>query len=376
MTETSLADDLREAASASWLPWLASRVIVLLSVALAKYEVSHFHITDQKAVIESHAGLLGSDAGWYASIAAHGYHNAGQSSLRFFPLLPVSARLLHDVIFLPVGGALLVISNVCAFALTMGIYFLTKSEFGDSGPARSATWLINLAPASFTLVMGYSDALLIFLAVGTFICLRRHHWLLAAVLGYLAGTARPLGFLLFLPAVVEASRGLRAATRSEQVSRLVAVLAPVAGLMTYLVWVDAEFGSFTRPLTLQTQSSRHGGLTDPVVTLYHDARNLIQGHHIGTDLHLPWVLLAAFLIVVVFRSLPFSYGLFASGVLLVAASGSNLDSFERYALGAFPLIMGGALLVRSRRVETTVLVVGAACLFGYSLLAFLGAYVP
>ncbi|MGA2838053.1 MAG: hypothetical protein ABSF84_15785 [Acidimicrobiales bacterium] len=376
MTETSLSDDLREAASASWLPWLASRAIVLLSVAMGKYELSHFHITDRKAVTEAHAGLLGSDAGWYESIAAHGYHAAGQSSLRFFPLLPVSARLLHDVLFLPVGGALLVISNVCAFALTMGIYFLTKSEFGDSGPARSAAWLINLAPASFTLVMGYSDALLILLAVAAFICLRRHHWLLAAAAGYLAGTARPLGFLLFVPALVEASSGLWTTQRSEQVSRLASVLAPVAGLLTYLVWVDAEFGSFTRPLTLQTQSSRHGGLTDPVVTLYHDALDLVGGHHIGTDLHLPWVLLAAVLVVVVFRTLPLSYGLYTSAVLLVAVSGSNLDSFERYALGAFPLIMGGALLVRSRRVETTVLVVGAACLFGYSLLAFLGAYVP
>jgi hypothetical protein len=112
------------------------------------------------------------------------------------------------------------------------------------------------------------------------------------------------------------------------------------------------------------------------VTLYHDAVDLAGGHNIGTDLHLPWVLASAVLLVVAFRVLPLSYGLYSLAVLAVAVSGSNLDSFERYALGAFPLVIAASTLVRSRRVETTVLVVGAACTVGYALLGLLGAYVP
>ena len=57
----------------AWLPWLTARVITLAALGMAKYEVSHFHITNSKAVLESHDGLLGSDAGWYQTIAAHGY---------------------------------------------------------------------------------------------------------------------------------------------------------------------------------------------------------------------------------------------------------------------------------------------------------------
>ncbi len=82
------------------------------------------------------------------------------------------------------------------------------------------------------------------------------------------------------------------------------------------------------------------------------------------------------LVVVVFRTLPISYGLYSVAIVVVAASGSNLDSFERYALSAFPLLLAAATLLRSRRVETTVLVLSAATMFGYALLAFLGAYVP
>ena len=58
------------------------------------------------------------------------------------------------------------------------------------------------------------------------------------------------------------------------------------------------------------------------------------------------------LIVVAFWRLPVSYGAFAFCVVVVALSGSNLDSFERYALSAFPLVMAGATLLRSARVAS------------------------
>ena len=129
-------------------------------------------------------------------------------------------------------------------------------------------------------------------------------------------------------------------------------------------------------MTIQDDPTRHGQLTDPVITLYHDGVNLLHGHHVGTDLHLPWIILTLVLVVVVFRKLPASYGLFVVAVVAVSISGSNLDSFERYALSAFPLLLGAATLLRSRRIEITVLVLCAVSMFGYALLAFLGAYVP
>ena len=286
------------------------------------------------------------------------------------------ASAVHHVTFLPIDAVTAVIANASALAASLVLYLLARSELGDAGVARSAVWLLNLVPAAFVMVMGYSDPLLILLAVSCFTLLRRQRWLWAAALGYVAGTSRPLGCLLLVPALCEGLRGLSATSWGERWSRLVAVLAPLAGLLTYLSWTSVEFGSFTEPLTLQTDPTRHGGFTDPLVTLYHDGVNLAGGHHVGTDLHLPWVAVSAVLLIVVFRRLPVSYGMYSLAIVGLAATGSNLDSFERYALSAFPLLLGGATLLQSRRVEITVLVLCAVTMFGYALLAFLGAYVP
>jgi hypothetical protein len=99
-------------------------------------------------------------------------------------------------------------------------------------------------------------------------------------------------------------------------------------------------------------------------------------HHFGTGLHVPWVILVVAVLVVVWWRLPASYGAFATGIVLVALSGTNLDSFERYALSAFPLVIAGAMGLRSTRVERVVLTLAAAGLFAYSLLAFLNLSVP
>ena len=77
-----------EALGVAWLPWLTARAVTLLALGLARYEVRHFHITNPKAVLETRDGLLGSDAGWYQSIAAHGYGALPQVG---HPVLPAVA---------------------------------------------------------------------------------------------------------------------------------------------------------------------------------------------------------------------------------------------------------------------------------------------
>jgi len=62
--------------------------------------------------------------------------------------------------------------------------------------------------------------------------------------------------------------------------------------------------------------------------------------------------------------------------MATAVAGSNLDSFERYALSAFPLSIGAALLLRGPKVERVVMALLAAGLAGYALLAFLNISVP
>jgi len=63
-------------------------------------------------------------------------------------------------------------------------------------------------------------------------------------------------------------------------------------------------------------------------------------------------------------------------VLVVSLSSTNLDSFERYALGAFPLVIAASTATSSRRVEVVVLGLSALAMGAYAVLGFVGVVVP
>jgi hypothetical protein len=365
-----------EALGVAWLPWLTARAITLLTLGLARYEVRHFHITNPKAVLETRDGLLGSDAGWYQSIAAHGYGALPRSATRFFPLLPLLDRGLSDVTSLTVGIASLLIANVASLLVAIGIYALVCSELRDKVLARRAVWLMMLAPPAFVFVMGYSEAVLVLLAVAFFAAIRRGGWWWAGLFGYLAGTARPIGCLLIVPALIEVARSWPAERWRQWPGKVVAIVSSVAGTVTYLGWVSAQFGGFFEPLKIQQQQAHHGALTDPVVTVSHALTSLAHGHHVGDALHVPWIGIAVVLLVIAFWRLPVSYATFALCIVVVALLGSNLDSFERYALSAFPLVIAASTLLRSGRVAGVTYVLCGAGMATYAVLAFQGAYVP
>jgi hypothetical protein len=142
------------------------------------------------------------------------------------------------------------------------------------------------------------------------------------------------------------------------------------------VWVGAQFGDPWLPFRVQQQSGHRGVITLPVVSMAHNLASVFGGHHLGSALHVPWVILCLGLMVVAFRRLPLSYGCFAAAVLAVSLTSSNLDSFERYALGAFPLVIAASCYTARRGIELTVLVVAAAAMVGYATLVFMGMVVP
>jgi hypothetical protein len=163
--------------------------------------------------------------------------------------------------------------------------------------------------------------------------------------------------------------------RGERATGLGAVAAPFVGVLGFLAWSKHVVGDWWAPLRVQLQGSHHGGLSDPFATLYHDARGVLH-HHVGTALHVPWVVLALAMLIVCWRRLPAPYTLFAAGVLATAVAGANLDSFERYALSAFPLSIAAALVLTRSELERAVLALLSAGLAGYALLAFLNISVP
>jgi hypothetical protein len=222
------------------------------------------------------------------------------------------------------------------------------------------------------LVMGYSEPLFLCLAVAAFIWMKQGKWWWVAGAGFLAGLTRPVGLLLLVPIVIVAARG---GTRGPVAARLAAVLAPLAGTAAFLGWVGARFGDPMLPFRVQNLDGLRGHTVSPLSTAAHAVAGLLTGET-GQQLHYLWIVAAIALVVVVLLQWPPEYGAYAALTVLAALSAQHLGSFERYAYGAFPLVLAGASLTRSARVERVVLVLSGAAMGAYAVAAFVGAYVP
>jgi hypothetical protein len=360
--------------------WITARVVVLAALAYAHY------VTDElrpgRAIVARtvHEGLLAWDASWYADIASRGYGALGTDSLRFFPGFPLLGRGLGVVTGDRV--ALVVIANVAALVAAVLVYRLVRWERGDERLATRAAWFLSIAPPAFVFVMGYTDALAIALAIAAFLAMRRRQWWWAAAAALAVGFCRPTGMLLAVPIAVEAlsSRTPSPGTESRGpassvVARVAAVVAAPAGSALYLCWVWTQYDDALLPYRVQTSARLHGSFANPFTTVWHAVEGAFDGR-VGTALHVPWLVVLVVLVVLVFRRWPLAYGVFAAVVIASSVTSQNLDSLERYALFAFPLVLAVADLASIRLVERIFYVLLPITLFAYATLAFFGLYVP
>jgi mannosyltransferase PIG-V len=354
--------------------WVTARVVVLGALAFSHYLFNHLHASVTKQPL--HQGLLSWDGDWYRRLALHGYAGIPRSGVRFFPLYPLTARVLAVAFGGMVDVALLMLANVPALLYGALLVRLVKREGGDTAAATRAAWLVALVPPAFVLAFGYSEAIAGCLAVGVFLSLRSRRWWSAAAFGYLSGLTRPSGALLALPALIEVARDVRRVSIGEAGARLAAVVAPVAGVATYLAWVGARFGTPLLPFSIQQRPYLRGGTANPVDALLRAGRAAFNGQFVPNGIHFPLLVVAIVLAVVACTRWPASYGAYAVVTVLVALSAKRFGSVERYCFDAFPLVLALVSLTRSRRVETGVVVVSGACMGAFATLAFLGLYIP
>jgi hypothetical protein len=346
------------------LSWLAARAVVLVALLVASALPA-----DQRD------GLLGWDADWYHRIADVGYGHLPDESVRFFPLLPLLARAV--ALGSDAGWSLLLIANGCALAVGLLTHRLALREGLGEQAAERAVWVVALAPAGYVLVMGYTEPLYLVLLAGLLIGLRDRRWLLVAVLGAAAGGLRPTGVLVGLPVLVEALRGLRGAGAGELARRAAAVVAPAVGLVAYLGWVGATYGSPLLPYTVQQRDKLRGGtFVDPLPGIVHAFSAPFGSPASGALLHLPGIAVALVLLVVVARRLPLSHAAYTAATLLLALTGRDAQSFDRYALSALPLVLAAGLVLTTRRSAVVALGLSTGMLLLSAVLAFHHSTVP
>jgi hypothetical protein len=355
-------------------PWLFAHVLV--GVALLADHIVRAETTLKKAPVGTalHHGLLSWDADWYLRIAQHGYGQLPREGLRFFPVLPLMARVLGSVTG-GAGNALLLISLLASLAFVASLRHLVATDFHNQAVADRSAWIAALAPAAFVLVMGYTEALAGLLAVLTFLLARQRRWRWVIVTSLLAGALRPSGVLLMAPLAWEAARQWNARPKRERGWIMAAVIAPLIGVAPYLVWVQARYGDAFLPYSVQEARHLRGPYANPITTVSR-ALGDVAGHDLVLGLRGLWVLVFLALLLVMTRRLPGAYTVYAAVTLITSVATKNLGSFERYAYGAFPFVIAAAMLIRGKTTELIVVGLLAAAMTTYALLAFLDLYVP
>lgn len=313
-------------------------------------------------------GLLAWDGTWYRLIAERGYVGATYPATRFFPLWPILGRAVGWITSGP-GVALVVMANLFALIAGALLHRLVMAETGDRDTARYAVRLFALSPPAFVLVLAYSEALFLVLALTMILSLQKSRWWSAAALGYLAGLTRPVAALLSISSAVAVWRtGSR-----RRIECMAAVVAPPLGTLTFLVWSQFALGDWAAPLN--SQRDLRGGVHEPASRLA-EALWRGSGGDAGEALHFMAAILVLALTVVAVRRLSPILWAYTVPSVLVILSTDNLNSMERYALSIFPLVIAAAIVARRPSIRGWLPTASAVAMVSLTMLALNGVYVP
>jgi hypothetical protein len=317
------------------------------------------------------------DGEHYVALAAGGYLQPPDNvSPAFFPLYPLLMRVSTELFGGPVSQAALSVWGVLIslLALPFALYFVYRIAEDGWGARVAQGTVLTLAffPTSFFLNAVYTESLFLALSAGSLWALRvRKDLLLACSLAAFAAATRNVGVFLIVPLAYEWLRGGAGREYGPWRGAACLALAP-SGLVWYAAYLWLRFGD---PLLFYTQQGRwNRGATNPLTTFRNvfdrageGARDLFGpglldpsvgrlADHLGAAINfynLLFLCLAAILIVVGARELPFSLNAYALLLLLPAVFFGTPDiplmGLPRYLLVAFPLFIVLGVLLRDRR---------------------------
>ena len=316
------------------------------------------------------------DAQWYAGIARNGYgfvrlHEDGRqlADYAFFPLYPLTERIVAPTLGMPYVSAGLVISGVASVVAAAGIYAVAERVLTVPA-AVIATVLWAALPMSVVQSMAYSESLFTALAAWCLHSVLQERWLLAALLACASGLTRPVGVAVVAAVMVTAvapyvrrMRLDRPLTSRPAPSRRLAaaVLAPV-GLLGYLAWVawDGEQG---RGYFSVTRAWGNGFDAGVAFTQWIGAQ-VTQRPVGGIAIVVGLMLLAMLCWACVRDRLPLPLLVYTFALVAVSLTTSGyFGSKPRYLLPAFPLLFPVARWV-ARRHLSVVGAVLAGCTLG------------
>lgn len=285
----------------------------------------------------------------WREIASLGYHKPALAT--FFPLYPVVTKLLASVVpHLDVAWVGLAVSAISLLGSLLVLYQLFNLDV-DGSTATQALWYLLLFPTALFFALMYSESLFLLLSALTFFFLRKQRWFWCGVFGMLAALTRPVGVLLFIPAVIELVSAYRM-RRPFSLSSLWLLLIPF-GLIVYMAYLQWHFGNPW--LFLEAQKVYNRFSSQYLRTLL-DSLTLVRG------LFFSGVLVAG---VVIYRRIRRSYGIYVLIQLLPPLLSGSLTSINRYAVVLFPIPLLMAVVLQRRVLRILAYIISAGSLIFY-----------
>jgi hypothetical protein len=289
------------------------------------------------------------DAGWYEHIALHGYVDeavgpAGQRNLAFYPLYPLTMRLVSLAGPEPLLAGILVSNGAFLGALLL-IHRMARERFGAEAASRCVL-LLSVFPFSFYFSAVYSESLFLLLAAAALFLGERERWAAASVCALLCGATRAPGLalapalgLLYLERIRYDMRRLRPDVLWLGLS--------VLGPFLFYAYLHVEFGDpWLAFKATRVPGWWQGGFdlrpAERAIRALRSLDNLRTGRFpVVLDLNLLAAAVSAGSLVAVFRRQPLAWGVFA--LLIVASGVLQPGGWGRYVLPAFPVFLAWAL---------------------------------
>jgi len=279
------------------------------------------------------------DALWYAKIVAHGYEYTpgAQSSVAFFPLLPMAIYALRAITGSGTALAGFLITNTCLFVSAVLLRRIVLLDFPvPSRVPERAVWFLLLCPMTFFHSAIYTESPFLIFSLGAILFARKRLWLAAGICGAFLTATRANAILILIPLLWEAfahtseikeSSGNR---RNIATSRWWLLLVPL-GLVTYSVYLFSHFGDSLA--FLRAQAAFYRGSANIFDAFTTAARYPVP---YGTFFIASAVLSVAVCALGFVQRLRMSYLLYSVTMLALCLSTSIWESLPRYLSVIFP----------------------------------------
>ena len=357
---------------------LASRAVVLLVAFVSLCPIPSNPVTapsgpdycyifpgTRRALVEPWYGW---DAGWYLTIALHGYATTGPDapSVAFWPLLPLLESLawrslawapgIDQLLWARMAGLLVAL---LAFLVGLALLYRLLLAERSAETARRGTTLLAFAPGALFFTAPYPEGLLLAGVSGCLLALHRRRWALAGLAGAVAALAQKPGWLLVLAFVW----AYWSSERRLGWSLLWGLFVPLAPL-AWLAYLGQAVGDPLAPFTAAGRFWEHA-LAWPWQTLIAGVELALAAPAENALVWLNLGAVAAALAASVWTLIrgPSAWGVFGLALLvlyLCLPGEEPLKSILRYGLAVVPVWLAAGSWLRHPVAEATALGLFAA----------------